>query len=388
MVEGGRWVMSAEEERLLQLVGDFREGKITRQVAATLGKVSTRTVSRKTRKVRLEGPAAIRHGNKNRPPCNKTAPEIEAGAMALMKQLYFDFNMRHAHDKLVEDHGLKVSYDTFVRWCRKHRVGRKKTRRPSKSRVARERMASRGMMIQMDGSTHAWNGREKWCLIGSIDDATSSVPACRFFESEDTFGTLAVLRMIVEQNGIPMSVYVDRGKAFGGLRDEEENQFRRVCEELGITVIHALSPQAKGRVERMWKTFQDRLIPELRLAGIRTMAAANEYLEKDFLPKYWRIKNEVPPASDENRYKVLDPELNLDEIFCKKYRRRLQSGHLFNFRGGTYLVKSPTIGSMKGAEISIHERADGSWSVYYGIQRLKFTPWHSHRKKRLLLKAS
>lgn len=388
MVQGGRFVMSAKDEQRLQVIGDFREGKISRTRAAELCQVSERTISRLTRRVRCEGPAAVRHGNRGRAPANKFSELLEAEAMRLVKSTYFDFNLYHAWELLKDKHRLSVSYDTFWRWCNKHAVGRRKKRRASKARIARERMASRGMMLQMDGSFHAWNGKEKWCLIGAIDDASSEVPACRFFESEDTFSTMAVLKEVITKNGIPFSVYVDRGKAFGGIRDEEENQFRRACDELGITVISALSPQAKGRIERMWRTFQDRLIPELRLAGIKTMHAANQYLESEFLPNYWNVRNTVIPRDGESRYKKVDEHLDLRTILCKKYRRRLRSNQTFDFRGTTYRLKSPVAGSIAGEEVMIHEHPDGHWRVYFRAQEAKFTPWSLGRRERTLRKVS
>jgi hypothetical protein len=305
-----------------------------------------------------------------------------------VKTRYFDFNLRHAFERLKEDHGLQTSYDTFWRWCTQHGVGKRKKRRPSKARIARERMASRGMMLQMDGSHHDWNGRDRWCLIGAIDDASSEVPACRFFEAEDTFSTMAVLEEIVKEHGIPISLYVDRGKAFGGIKDEEENQFRRACEELGITVIQALSPQAKGRIERMWRTFQDRLIPELRLRGIHTMRAANEYLEKEFLPLYWNRRNTVEPRASESRYRPLDKSLNLKTILCKKYRRRIRTGQLFDFRGTTYQLKSPVTGSIAGEDIIIREYPEKTWRVYFRGLEAKFSVWAMGRRARPLRKAS
>lgn len=388
MVQGGRFVMSARDDQRLQIIGDFREGRISRTRAAELCQVSPRTISRLTRKIRRDGPSAVMHGNKGRSPVNKSSYLDEKAAVALVKSTYFDFNLRHAWELLKEKHGLGVSYDTLWRWCASHNVGRRKKRRPSKARIARERMASRGMMLQMDGSHHAWNGQEKWCLIGAIDDASSEIPACRFFDSEDTFSALAVIEEIIKKHGIPCSVYVDRGKAFGGIRDEEENQFRRACEELGITVINALSPQAKGRVERMWRTFQDRLIPEMRLNKIHTMKAANEYLESQFIPKYWNVRNSVSPREEESRYRKTDQNLDLGSILCKKYRRRMRSNQTFDFRGTTYRLKSPVPGSIAGEDITIREYPDGSWRVYFRGLEAKFTPWSLGRRVRTLKKAS
>lgn len=383
MVNGGRFVMSAKDEQRLQVIGDYREGKISRKQAAALCQVSERTISRLTRSVRSRGPSGIVHANRGKTPVNRSPSDQEMEAIHLVKTRYFDFNLTHAWELLKERHGLLVSYDTFWRWCVSHGVGKRKKRRPSKARIARERMACRGMMLQMDGSHHVWAGSQKWCLIGSIDDASSEVPACRFFLEEDTFSTMSVLGEVIAKHGIPASVYVDRGKAFGGIKDEEQNQFRRACEELGIVVINALSPQAKGRIERMWRTFQDRLIPELRLLGITTIPAANRYLEEEFLPNYWNTRNIVEVRDGENRYKSLDPHLQLSTILCKKYYRRMRSGHLFDFRGVTYQLKSPVVGSIVGEQIVIHEYPDGTWKAFLRTLEAKVMPWSKARKQRI-----
>lgn len=388
VIAGERWIMSAKDELRLQVIGDFREGKITRREAAMLCGLSERSVARLTARVRSSGPLGVMHGNRGRRPANQAPEVVEAEMMELIKSRYYDFNIQHAWENLVEHHGLTVSYDTLRRWCRKHGVGKRKKRRPSKARIARERMSGMGLMIQMDGSTHHWIKREKWCLIGGIDDASSTIVGCRFFASEDTFSTLAVLRNIVERHGIPASVYVDRGKAFGGIRDEEQNQFARACGELGITVINALSPQAKGRVERMWRTFQDRLVAELRLAGISTMSKANTYLEEQFIPNYWNKRNTQAPSDPENRFRKLDAKTDLAGIFCKKYIRTIRSGQLIDFRGRTYQLKSPVVGSIAGDTVTIQESPDGSWRVFYGAFDVKFSPWENGARPRCYRKVS
>lgn len=380
--------MSALDDLRLQVIGDFREGKITRGQAAALCQLSERSITRLTAKVRRCGPSSIMHGNRGRAPSNKLSEGAEQRVVELMKTTYFDFNISHAWEILREKHALAVSYDTLWRWCVRHGVGKRKRRRPSKARIARERMASRGTMLQMDGSHHAWNGKEKWCLIGAIDDSTSEVPACKFFETEATFGTMAVLEEIIGKYGLPQSLYVDQGKAFGGIQDEEHNQFRRACEELGITVINALSPQAKGRIERMWRTFQDRLIPELRINGITTMAAANRYLAEEFLPKYWNKQKCVPPRETESRYRTVDERLDLKTILCKKYYRRIRTGQLFDFKGRCYQLKSPTTGSIAGEQITIQEQPNGSWRVFLRGLESKVIPWTSPASGNRIRKAS
>lgn len=366
MARGGGWTMSAKEELRLKVMAEFQGGKLSRDDAAILLGVNWRTVTRWAGQLRRHGPRGIRHGNRDRRPHNASALSWREEALGLYRDRYFDFNMSHCYELLVRDHGLKVSLSTFKAWCRKANIGRRKRRRPSKQRIARERMAMRGLMLQMDGSNHAWNGRDQWALVGAIDDASSELPSIQFFPRENTFSCMAVLRRVIEKHGIPCALYVDQARWFGGLKAEEKTQFARACQELGITLIAALSPQAKGRIERVWRTFQDRLIPELRVAGIQSMEDANRYLEESFLPQYWQERCTVKPRSDETRYRPLDKRINLDEIFCLKHERKVAPDHTINFNGVIYKLKPSFVGSISGKHVTIHQYPNGSWRVYFG----------------------
>jgi hypothetical protein len=232
-------------------------------------------------------------------------------------------------------------------------------------------MAHRGLLLQMDGSEHAWNGTAKWTLVGAIDDATSEIPGLGFFDKESTWSCLAVVRRIVETVGVPAALYVDQANWYGGLRAEAQTQFARACKELGISLIAALSPEAKGRIERTWRTFQDRLIPELRLAEIKSMKAANQYLDEVFLPSYWNERNTVLPREPESRYRQAPSRAALDEIFCLKHERTVAKGHTINFRNVVYRLKPPFGGSISRQRVTIHEYEDGRWKVFLGALELK-----------------
>lgn len=148
-------------------------------------------------------------------------------------------------------------------------------------------MESAGLLLQMNGSYHCWFGNEKSCLIAIIDDATSEIHA-EFFKSETTQGCLKVMREYIEQKGLFKALYVDKAGIFGGSKRCNFSQMQRACEELGIKIIFANSLQGKGRIERSFDTFQDRLIPELRLHNISDMQSANCYLQEVFIPEYWQ----------------------------------------------------------------------------------------------------
>jgi hypothetical protein len=232
-------------------------------------------------------------------------------------------------------------------------------------------MACEGLLLQMDGSHHRWNGKDEWCLIAMIDDATSEIPSARFFEGETTLACMSVLRSVIEAKGVPQMIYTDQaGWAGGGEKRRGFSQFVRACEELGIRVITTSSPESKGRIERAWKTTQDRLIPELRLAGVTSMRDANRYVEQVYLPKYWQLRNTVSARESESRYRALQPHENLNDIFCIKFDRQVRHDHTVQFDNHLYKITDRQYGSLSKKMITIHQYADGKIAIFYGHMRL------------------
>jgi hypothetical protein len=217
----------------------------------------------------------------------------------------------------------------------------------------------------MDGSPHRYNGKDNWCLIAAIDDATSDIPYAEFFLSEDTINCMTVLQKIVETKGIPYAIYVDRAGCLGGGKRSNFNQFRRACKELNIRIIFASSPEAKGRIERTWDTIQDRIIPEMRLRQIHSLSAANNYLQSQFIPNYWTPNNTVVPQSLESRYSPVPPHVNLREIFCIKDYRSVNRDHTLSWDGKLYQLDSPLKYSIRGQKIEIRTYQDHTWIAYY-----------------------
>jgi hypothetical protein len=254
-----------------------------------------------------------------------------------------------------------------------------KKRRPSKHRRRRERYVKEGMLLQMDGSRHDWlEGRgPELTLIASIDDATGKVPFALFREQEDAQGYFLLLREMVAKQGIPLAVYHDRHGIFerpplegpGTLEEQlrgemPTTQFGRLLKELEIESIAARSPQAKGRVERLFGTFQDRLVSELRLAGAQTLQEANRVL-KAFLPRFNR-KFAVPPAEEGLAYCPVPADLVLDEVFCFKYYRTVGADNVVTL--GTHRIQIHPCNGRQNyhrARVEIQQRMDGSLAVYY-----------------------
>jgi transposase len=373
-------LLSKNEQWKLAIIEDFRGGRVTRQEAAALLGVKERTITRLAKRVREKGAAGVKHGNTGRSPKNKIIEAVKEQVADLIRNDYFDFNICHRRDMLAERNEIVVSYSVLRRISHDLGLVKRKHRRRPKQRVRRERMANEGLLWQMDGSHHLWNGRDKWCLIGIIDDATSEIIAAQFFLSEDTMNCMELMEGAVGLKGAPEALYVDKAGWFGGTKREGFSQFDRACDEIGIRVIYANSPEAKGRIERAWQTFQDRLIPEMRLFGITTLADANRYLLQVFLPQYWNAKLRVFPRQAVTRYHELKPWQDLPEIFCIKEKRWVRNDRTIEYKGEIYKIESPVDLPLRGRQIEIRAYRDRPWAAFLG--RTPLTLKHFSRPRR------
>lgn len=370
MCQGGL-VLSKNEQFIYQVIEDFRAGRINRVEAAKLMQVSERAVSRRVRKVRDQGFQGVKHGNSDRRPVNKKSEELKQKILYLVDNVYPDFNLSHSLEMLELHHEISISYMTLNNWARKAGISRTRRRRASKARIYRERMANEGLLLQMDGSFHKWNGKDEWCLISMIDDATSELAFAGFFKGETTENCMKALRHVIETKGRPVYIYADgAGWAGGGQKRRFFSQFVRACEELGIGVIPAGSAQAKGRVERSYRTAQDRLIPELRLYGATSMKDADRYLQQCFVP-HWNERFTVDSRLTESRYMPKAAHHNLDEILCYKYHRKIGNDNTVNFEGDRYKIPDERFGSLRKKEVNIHRHFDGKISIFYGHIKLR-----------------
>ncbi|MEC9428217.1 MAG: ISNCY family transposase, partial [Pseudomonadota bacterium] len=252
-----------------------------------------------------------------------------------------------------------------------HHVKRAKRRR-SRVHKRRERMEAPGLMLQMDGSTHRWFGDKKSCLIAMIDDANSDIHA-EFFPSETTEGCMKVMRSVVEKYGVFKTLYVGRAGIFGGPKRCNFSQMQRACEELGIEIIFASSPQGKGRIERAFDTLQDRLIPELRLSNITDMTGANSYLQHVFIPQFWRKNLVVKARTPDTEYTPVSRHTNLDDICTTKVYRKIRNDHTFSYRNKFYFIESPLKHSIAKQKIEIRAGKDKQFDAYFAGRKLQVT---------------
>ena len=372
MSNQGEIAVSKNEQFQLNILAKFRNGEVTRAQAAELLNLSERQVTRKSTCIATEGLKGILHGNSGTTPVNRTSLEMKSIFLNLYRTIYSNFNMTHALEMIKLEHNLEIPYSIFRRWCDEAKIQKYRNRKV-KPRVFRERFAAEGIMLQMDGSPHQWNGRVDWCLISIIDDATSEVPHAEFFPAEDTLSCMQVLRRVVEKKGIPVSIYVDRAGLYGGTAKRFDfAQFGRACKELGIEVIFANSPQGKGRVERGFRTYQDRLLAELHHYKHFTIPAANTYLQEQFLVNYWNEKLTVKARSTKSHYRPIPSETNLDEIFCMIETRIVKADHTISIGNVQYQITPPSTFSIANRTVEIRNYIDSPWRIYFNNTLCEF----------------
>jgi len=320
---------------------------------------------------RKEGAAALAHGNRGRTPANVTSPVFCQQVVTLTKERYCGVNHTHLTELLEEREGITLSRSTLRRLLTRAGMPSPRRGRSLRHRYRRQRMPQEGMLLQMDGSHHRWlEDRGPWLtLFLAIDDATGTVPYAIFRERENTLGYFNLLKVIINQCGIPLGVYTDRHSIFHVERGPNNGnvpltQFGRALRELGITHVLAHSPEAKGRVERANGTFQDRLVSELRLSGASTITEANLVLW-DFLPRF-NQRFSVPAAQPGQAYRPIGPEMNIDGILCIKERRRVARDNTVQYRQRTLqLFPDADKVSYAGAYVEIQARLDGQILACY-----------------------
>ena len=363
--------MDTQTQLRADVIVKVHEGKVSIKNASKLLRKSQRTVERYLQKYRKEGITFVVHKNKGRSPLHKIATELKIKVQELLRNKYFDYNLTHFKEKLEEDEGIFVKRETLRKLAHEIPcVKRAKRRRKGKARKRRERMESCGMMLQMDGSFHKWFGDKKSCLILSIEDANSEIHG-EFFKAETTKGYLKVLKEIVDLRGVFKFLYVDKAGLFGGPKRCHFSQVKRACEELGIEIIFANSPEGKGRIERAFNTIQDRLIPELRQEGITSMSEANKFLKEKFIPNVWEKKMMVEPESSVSEYTNVPRDIDLDNVFICKYHRKVKRDHTFSYKNQLYLIEDNIRESIANQKLEICVSKDESMRVFFAGKVLK-----------------
>lgn len=360
--ELGRW----------QLIQKVLRGELTQALAGEAMGLSERQVRRMVKKIKRRGARGLAHASRGQESPRKMPEEMEARIAEIISSRYPDFSPLHAAEKLAERHRIEVSREK-VRQLMISKGLWKRRRFRKVAHVWRERKHRLGEMVQMDGSHHDWlEGRgPRMVMMGYVDDATGRLYG-RFYDHEGVYPAMDSLRRYIELYGLPLAIYLDKHSTYKTTRQADmdellkekqaETQFERALAELGIQVIHAHSPQAKGRVERTFRTLQDRLVKEMRLAGVKSLEEANRFLDR-YLPTFnQRFAREALEPGDLHRR--LPKSVNLDDVLCIKGFRTVNEGYVVKWRGRLFVLEKPSL-TLRRQKLTVLERFDGKLSLRF-----------------------
>ena len=364
--------LSAKEVRRLKILHKVMEGEVTQVKASEVLGISDRQVRNIVVKLKRKGDKGIAHGNRGRGSPRKMASEQEDLIAEIVGRRYADFGPTLAAEKLAECEKIRVSNEKLRQimlakglWHRKRRRG--------KIYRWRERKAHFGEMVQMDGSHHEWlEGRgSRMVLMGYVDDATGRFFG-RFYGYEGLLPAMDSLERYIRLYGSPVSLYLDKHSTYKTTRqadldellrgEEAQTQFERAAKELGIEIIHANSPQAKGRIERTFGTLQDRLVKELRLAGICSIEEANTFLE-EFMPRHNERFSKIA-LKEGDLHRRLPMGIKFRDILCIKAKRTVANDYTIRWRGRRFLIDSPSL-LMRKQKVEVREHLDGQMSIKF-----------------------
>jgi len=371
-------LMRASELKKLEIIKEIERKAIKQKVGAEILNLSVRQVRRLQEKVREKGERGIIHGNRGRRSKRKIDERIREKILELRREKYRDFKPTFLSEKLKEEEGIEVSKETVRKILIEGGEWQVRGKRRKHCRW-RERRESYGEMLQLDGSHHDWlEGRgPKMVLMKFVDDATSRVFG-RFYEYEGTLPALDLTLRYIKKYGIPRQIYTDKHTTYKAWREatieemlnneEPKSEFKRIVEGLGVSMINANSPQAKGRVERNFKTDQDRLVKEMRLAGICTMDEANKFLEG-----YWKKHNRkfsVIPASEKDMHMPIPDDLNLGKVFRVRKERIVRNDNTVQNEGNLYQINAER--DLSGKKVFLEIDLKGKMYIIYKDEELEF----------------
>ena len=354
--------------------------KITWWQAAEIIGISDRSMRRWRERYEEHGYDGLFDRRRGQPSPKRVPLATVEQVLGLYREHYFDLNVRHFHEKLQEEHGIELSY-TWVKTALQGAGLVKRGRKRGVHRRRRERRPLPGMLLHIDGSHHRWFQDERWYdLLVILDDATSAIYYAQLVEEESTLTVMAPLREVIERQGLFCALYSDRGSHFwltpkvGGKVDAHRlTQVGRALREVGVRMIPAYSPQARGRSERNFATWQGRLPQELRLRGITTLEAANRFLREHYVAEFNR-RFQVAPAQRGTAF-VPCRRRDLDLVFALQFERTVNRDHTVSWQNlSLQIERQPWRGSLAGCNVTVHQHLDGTLSLTYGPHRLgRFT---------------
>ena len=374
------YTLSQKELQRVAVISSCVKGDLACARAASLLNLTSRHVKRLKSRLRQGGEAALAHASRGRPSHRRLPQRVRDRIVQLARTTYAGFNDHHLCEKLVEKEGFSLGRETLRRLLRSAGIGSPRKRRAPTHRQRRLPRAREGEMLLVDASLHRWleDRGPQLTLLGFLDDATGKVLVAEFFPTEDAHGYFRLLHRLLRRFGVPISFYGDRHSVFVRNDDhwsvEEQlagcrqpTQFGRALQQLGVTYIAAQSPQAKGRIERLWGTFQDRLTSELRLAGANDLLTSNQVL-RNFLPDYSRRFARAPRDAQ----KAWRPApKNLERICCFHHQRSVSNDNVVQWDGRRFQIPpQPQRFSFAGAKVQLYESLEGKVSIYYADTKL------------------
>ena len=373
--------LNLKEQKRSLVLNELLAGRLTGQEAAEVLGLSLRHTRRLIAAYRQEGAAVLAHGNRGKRYHRRTPETVEEKIVALARGQYHDYNNCHFAEELEERHGLLVSSSTVRRIRQRHGLPGPRKRRVPRHRRRRERYPQPGMLLQVDGSQHNWlEERGPWLTLhAAIDDATNEVPWAVFRETEDATGYALLIHHISQTHGLPLALYADRHTIFQNPKEatieeqlaglEPRSHLGHLLHSLDIHLIGARSPQAKGRVERLFGTLQDRLVKELRRVGATNLEEANAALRK-YLPRFNK-RFTKPPAQSGTAYRPKLSRAEANARICFTYWRSVTNDHTISLFGHDLnLPDLPVRLNLAGRRIQLRHRMDGRLTVVYKRQVL------------------
>lgn len=377
--------MTTVERLRLKVIEELVEGKINTTTAASKVNVSVRHMKRLKKRFKKQGVDGLIHKARGRPGLRKTNISVENEIVDIIKNKYPDFGPLLAWEKLHEHHAVSLSDETIRNIMIRNNLWHSKKRKRSTYFSWRDRRASYGELVQFDGSYHDWfEGRNSHlpevCLLAAIDDATGTITGASFGANESVEAVFTFWMEYVRIHGAPSEIYLDKFSTYkinhkeATANEELMTQFRRAMHSLGTRLIFANTPQAKGRVERLFETLQDRLVKEMRLLNLNTIKEANIFLKDTFVPWY-NSRYAVIPKSGSDCHRGLDIStgVKLKSIFAKQYARGINNDFTVRYRSDYYQLKEiqPTT-VFKTDKVLIEERLNGTIKIKYKDHYLNF----------------